>query len=280
LLIVEEPQASGGGMVSLSRDTFLARMPLPYEIETSKGVPRAKEWVKQAISWSALALGTIIRVDTREPAIALTFDDGPHPGDTPKVLEILQRHGARATFFMVGKCAAAHPGLVGQVAAAGHAVANHGWDHTSFRLLDSAARKTQIRDTAAALAPHGVALFRPPYGEQSLASRIDAGNAGQKVIGFDVVAEDWRDDSSERIVGRVMRRLRRGSIAVFHDTLYTATDPRYRDRRPLHSALDGLLAELSGEFRFVTVPELLRLGRPVHWHHYHRLPDEYRRRLA
>ena len=71
-----------------------------------------------------------------------------------------------------------------------------------------------------------------------------------------------------------------GSIVVFHDTLYTATDSRFRDRRPLHSALEGLLGELSGEFRFVTVPELLRLGRAVHWHHYHRLPEEYRRRLA
>ncbi len=255
-------------------------MPLPYEIEISKGVPRAKEWVKRAISWSALALGTVIRVDTREPAIAFTFDDGPHPEDTPRVLDILGRHGARATFFMVGESAAAHPGLVAEMAAAGHAVANHGWDHTSFRLLDSAARKAQIRDTAEALAPHGVALFRPPYGEQSLGSRIDAGNAGQRVVGFDVVAEDWRDDPAERIVSRVMRRLRRGSIVVFHDTLYTATDHRFRDRRPLHSALEGLLGELSGEFRFVNVPELLRLGRPVLGHHYHRLPDSYRRQLA
>lgn len=255
-------------------------MPLPYEIELARAGPRAKDWVKRMISWSALALGTIIRVDTREPAIALTFDDGPHPEDTPRVLEVLERHGAKATFFMVGKSAAAQPRLVAEAAAAGHAVANHGWDHTSFRLLGAAQRRAQIRDTAAALAPHGVSLFRPPYGEQSLASRLSAGRAGQSVVGFDVVAEDWRDDPAEIVHGRILRRLRRGSIVVCHDTLYTATAPRYRDRAPLRAALDRLLGELSGEFRFVTLPELLRLGRPVRWHHYHRLPDEYRRRLA
>jgi peptidoglycan/xylan/chitin deacetylase (PgdA/CDA1 family) len=255
-------------------------MQLPYELELSHGAPRAKEWVKRAISLSALALGTIIRVDTREPAIALTFDDGPHPDDTPRVLEVLRRHGARATFFMLGERAAAHRDLVARVAAEGHGVANHGWDHTSFRLLSSAERRAHIARTAAALAPQGVALFRPPYGEQSLASRLDAGRAGQRVVGFDVVAEDWRDDPAAALVGRVMRRLRRGSIVVFHDTLYTATDPRFRARGPLLEALDDLLGRLSGDFRFVTVPELFRLGRPVLWHHYHRLPDEYRRRLA
>ncbi len=255
-------------------------MPLPYELELTRAVPRAKEWVKGAISLSAHALGTIIRVKTREPAIAFTFDDGPHPVDTPRALEVLARHGARATFFMVGKSAHAHPETVAQVVREGHAVANHGWDHSSFRLLGSAQRHEQIRQCAAALAPHGTALFRPPYGEQSLASRLDAGRAGQRVVCFDVVAEDWRDDPAERLVERVMRRLRRGSIVVFHDTLYTTTDPRYRDRGPLLEALDTLLGRLSGEFRFVTVPQLLHLGRPVLWHHYHRLPDSYRERLA
>jgi len=99
-------------------------------------------------------------------------------------------------------------------------------------------------------------------------------------VTFDVVAEDWRDDPAAALVSRVMRRLRRGSIVVFHDTLYTATDPRYRDRGPLLAALDELLGRLAGDFRFITVPELLLLGRPVLWHHYHRLPDSYRRQLA
>ncbi|HSF42943.1 MAG TPA: polysaccharide deacetylase family protein [Thermoanaerobaculia bacterium] len=255
-------------------------MSLPYEIEIASGLPRGKELAKTLISWSALPLGSVIRVATREPAIALTFDDGPHPEDTPRVLEALERHGARGTFFMVGKSAHRYPEVVARAAAAGHTVANHSWDHPSFRRIDGRYRRAQIRWCAEALAPHGAKLFRPPFGEQSVASRLDALGSGHRVIWGDVIAEDWRDDPADVLVQRVMRRLRRGSIALFHDTLYTTTDERFRDRGPLLAALDTLLGKLSGEYRFVTVPELLALGRPVRWHHYYRLPVDFHRGLV
>lgn len=255
-------------------------MSLPYEAEIASGPPRAKELVKGLISWSALPLGSIVRVATREPAIALTFDDGPHPEDTPRVLDVLERHGARGTFFMVGKNAHRYPEVVARAAAAGHTVANHSWDHSSFRRIDGTYRRAQIRWCAEALAPHGAKLFRPPYGEQSVASRLDALRSGHRVIWGDVIAEDWRDDPADVLLKRVMRRLRRGSIALFHDTLYTTTHERFRDRTPLVEALDTLLGRLSGEHRFVTVPELLSLGRPVFWHHYHRLPVDFHRGLV
>src|SRR5262245_56809812 len=123
----------------LARATLPPRMPpapspplLPYEEQLASGVPRAKEVVKGLISWSALPLGSIVRVATHEPAIALTFDDGPHPEETPRVLEILERHGARGTFFMVGKSARRYPEVVARAAEGGHALANHSWDHPSF----------------------------------------------------------------------------------------------------------------------------------------------------
>src|SRR5436305_9326701 len=117
---------------------------LPYEAELAAGLPRAKERVKRLIAWSSLPLGSVIRVDTGEPAIALTFDDGPHPVETPRVLELLERHGARGTFFMVGKSARRHPEIVARAAAAGHAVANHSWDHPSFRRIRGSYRRAQI----------------------------------------------------------------------------------------------------------------------------------------
>jgi peptidoglycan/xylan/chitin deacetylase (PgdA/CDA1 family) len=254
--------------------------PLPYETQLAAGVPRAKEAVKGLISWSALALGSIVRVATREPAIALTFDDGPHPEETPAVLEILERHGARGTFFMVGKSARRHPEIVARAAAGGHAVANHSWDHPSFRRIGGRYRRAQIRWCGEALGPHGARLFRPPFGEQSLASRLDALRCGYRVVLWDVVAEDWSDHPADFLVQRVMRRLRRGSIVVFHDTLYTTTEERYRDRGPMRQALEALLDRLAKTYRFVTVPELLRLGRPVRWHHYHRLPLDFHRQLV
>src|SRR5215813_2722034 len=106
---------------------------LPYEAELASGVPRAKEVVKGVISWSTLPVGSLIRVATREPAIALTFDDGPDPRETPRVLDVLERHGARGTFFLVGKSVERYPEIVARAAAAGHALANHSWDHLSFR---------------------------------------------------------------------------------------------------------------------------------------------------
>jgi len=99
------------------------------------------------------------------------------------------------------------------------------------------------------------------------------------VVVWDVVAEDWRDDPAETLLARMLRRLRRGSIVLLHDTLHAATEERFRDRRPLRAALAALLERLAGRYRFVTVPELMRLGRPVRWPHFYRMPESYRRKL-
>lgn len=243
--------------------------PLPYEIELQAGnVPRAKELVKGALSVSALPLGSVIRVATTDPVIALTFDDGPHPEDTPPLLEILERHGARGTFFMVGKSASRWPDLVKRVSEGGHAIANHTWDHLSMPLLAGRYRRSQIEWCARTLAPYGTPLFRPPYGEQSLGSRLDVLRAGHDVICWDVIAEDWRDDPAEVLLARIYRRLRRGSIVLLHDTLYTSVEESWRDRAPMRAAVEQLLVDLKDRFWFVTVPELLKLGRPFRWHWY------------
>ena len=105
--------------------------------------------------------GSTFAVATDERLMALTFDDGPDPEHTPRLLEVLARHGAKATFFMVGARAARHPELVARVAAEGHEIGNHGWDHPSLPALPSAAVAEQLERTRAVLAPHGQALMRP-----------------------------------------------------------------------------------------------------------------------
>lgn len=239
-------------------------------VQPRGAVPFTKGLVKRALSESAFVLGSIIRVSTAEPVIALTFDDGPHPEDTPPLLDLLERYGARGTFFMVGKSARRWPELVRRVAEGGHAIGNHTWDHLSMPSLTGRFRRRQLAWTQEALGPQGSKLFRPPYGEQSLGSRLDAARAGLDVVCWDVIAEDWRDDPAEAMLARIYRRLRRGSIVLFHDTLYTTTDERYRDRGPMREAVETLLRDLGDRYRFVTVPELLRLGRPVRWHWYQR----------
>jgi peptidoglycan/xylan/chitin deacetylase (PgdA/CDA1 family) len=248
----------------------MARNALAAAAPPRGAVPFAKGLVKRALSESAFVLGSIIRVSTAEPVLALTFDDGPHPEDTPPLLDLLERHGARGTFFMVGKSARRWPELVRRVAEGGHAIGNHTWDHLSMPSLTGRFRRRQLAWTQEALGPHGAKLFRPPYGEQSLGSRLDALRAGLDVVCWDVIAEDWRDDPAEAMLARIYQRLRRGSIVLFHDTLYTTTEERYRDRRPTRETVEALLRDLGDRYRFVTVPELLKLGRPVRWHWYQR----------
>src|SRR4051794_22611330 len=166
--------------------------PLPYEAELASGAPRAKEAVKGLISWSTLPLGSLIRVATREPAIALTFDDGPDPRETPRVLDVLERHGARGTFFQVGKSVERHPDIVARTAAAGHALANHSWDHPSFRQIRGSYRRAPIRWCGGALAPpRGTPLFRPPLGGQSPPPRPGAPRRRPPVVFLGVGAAGW-----------------------------------------------------------------------------------------
>ncbi|HEX4954582.1 MAG TPA: polysaccharide deacetylase family protein [Thermoanaerobaculia bacterium] len=245
-----------------------------------KPSPNLRSFARGLVELSAAATGTLIRVQTGEPAVALTFDDGPDPHWTPLLLELLARYGARATFFMVGKQALAHRAVVERVAAEGHAIGNHTWDHPSFPTLRAPYRRAQLRWAREALAPWGDQLFRPPYGHQSLASQLDAVALGYRVVAWNAVAEDWLDDPAELLVARVERRLGPGSIVLFHDRLATFIDPRHADRGPTLEAVEQLLTRHAGRYRFVTVPELLALGRPRRWHFYRRPDLDWLRRLA
>jgi peptidoglycan/xylan/chitin deacetylase (PgdA/CDA1 family) len=207
--------------------------------------------------------GTTTCVATQDPVAALTFDDGPHPVYTPCLLDILQRHQAHATFFMVGEMAQKHPQLVRRVAQEGHAVGNHSWDHQFFPSLPGRGRREQIRACERALAPYGQRLFRPPYGAQSLASRLDAFWLRYQVIAWSVDAKDWREHDADWMADRLTEGIRPGSIVLLHDAIYRSRQsvPQY-NREPMLAALTLFLERLAGRFRFVTVPELLRHGRP------------------
>jgi peptidoglycan/xylan/chitin deacetylase (PgdA/CDA1 family) len=206
-------------------------------------------------------LGTVTRVNTPDPLVALTFDDGPDPDSTPCLLEILERHGARATFFMLGDAAAKYPALVKRVAQAGHAIGNHSWDHPSFPLVGGRERRQQIRRCAAALAPYGERFFRAPYSDLNLAGRLDLFFLGYRIVMFDVYTHDWCGGDARTIADQLEQRTRPGSIIVLHDRLADALETRYFERTPMLEALDTFLERTKCRFRFVTVPALLRHGR-------------------
>jgi peptidoglycan-N-acetylglucosamine deacetylase len=228
-------------------------------------------------------MGPITHVETQDEVAALTFDDGPHPEYTPRLLQVLERFQARATFFMVGEAAQRHAEIVRWVAQAGHTIGNHSWDHPSFPLLTGRERREQIRACARAIAPYGLRIFRPPYGEQSITSRLDTLLLGYQVVTWNLNVGDWWDDDAQRMADLAASGIQPGSVIVFHDALFDSGDPKLGpkltrkanvNREAMLAAVKMLLERLQSRFRFITVPELLRHGQPVRQNVYFKDEEE------
>lgn len=223
-----------------------------------------------------LAIGTLYRVATRgAPLVALTFDDGPDPESTPRVLELLARHGAGATFFMVGRNAERHADLVARVAREGHVVGNHTHGHRDMPALSYRRRRAELAACSRALGEVESPLFRPPKGLQSPGSYAVARLMGYQVVGWSAEIEDWRSTDGAWLEARLRERIYPGCIVDLHDSLFEPSVPEARDRGPLLAALDGVLAELGSTYRFVTVPELLEAGEPVRVPWFVRTEDDW-----
>ncbi len=205
-------------------------------------------------------LGVITHVATDESAVALTFDDGPNPDSTPRLLDVLARHGARATFFMVGEMAQRHPALVDAVARGGHAIGNHSWNHPSFPAVSAAERMNQVERCETQIAAHSRKLFRPPFGDLDWPARLQLFMRGYRVIGWNASASDWEQRDAAWITAEVQRQLKPGGIVLMHDQLFAYSDADRCARDDMLAAVDALLER--NEFRFVTVPELLTMGAP------------------
>lgn len=172
--------------------------------------------VQPPLIYRALFPEAVWRVQAQGRKVAfLTFDDGPVPEATPRVLEILARYDVKATFFMVGDNARRYPALYEAVKAAGHAVGNHTMHHmrgrkTSFRRY--------IRDVLEANDLLQTPMFRPPHGLLSFRqARLIQKHLN--MVMYDVVTRDYaRHITPDEVVDNVRRYARNGSIIVFHDS--------------------------------------------------------------
>lgn len=202
-------------------------------------------------------------METTSPVVALTFDDGPHPEHTPRVLGLLRDLGVRATFFVVGESAALHPELVDRIRADGHEVANHSWSHPSFPRLSRARRAEEVRRWREWMSVRGVrsGLFRFPWGHQMPASRLELTLAGWTVVGWDVDPGDYVPGrSGSEILERLGAEAAPGSIVLLHDVLH---DDPGRSRDGTLEAVEGFLGRGGAGLSPVTLSELLAMGRPV-----------------
>ncbi|MBB2909122.1 peptidoglycan/xylan/chitin deacetylase (PgdA/CDA1 family) [Streptosporangium becharense] len=180
--------------------------------------------------------------------VALTYDDGPGP-ETGRLLDILGRFGARATFFSVGSNASAHPELLVRMRDEGHLVANHTWSHRDLTALSSARISDQLTRAQQSITQsigQVPTLMRPPYGSAdghvaSLAARL-----GMSVVHWSVDSRDRRTSDPREIVERVVGQTRPGAIVLMHDVYGATVD-----------AAPEILRRLGEEgYIFVTVPEL------------------------
>jgi len=154
--------------------------------------------------------------------VALTFDDGPSPVHTPKVLDLLDEAGVKATFFVIGKKAEAHPEVVREIARRGHALGSHGYAHPrTFSLLSKAAVRADIERSLRAIeAITGTrpTLFRPPIGHTNpriakVVEELELSVVGWSVRGLDGIASSQAD----AVATRVSRGLEDGAIVLLHD---------------------------------------------------------------
>ena len=163
----------------------------------------------------------VSRLPSSERVVALTFDDGPHPDVTPRVLEILRGHGVHATFFVIGKWAERHPELVRRIAEDGHVVGNHSYAH-SYRfwaLLPSALERELGRTERAIEAASGARSrwFRAPVGMKSPWLSVVLRRRGLRLASWNVRFLDRGPADPARIRKRLRRRLVPGSILLLHD---------------------------------------------------------------
>jgi peptidoglycan/xylan/chitin deacetylase (PgdA/CDA1 family) len=196
--------------------------------------------------WSQFLVDSVYRLPrgAQDRAIAFTFDDGPDPETTPRVLELLARHKAKATFFCVGARAAKYPALVRRIVAEGHAVGSHTYDHSNaFHFRSPSAQRAEVeRGITAVEAATGVRpkLFRPPQGLRTpLLRDALARLPGLVCVTWTERGLDAIGRSADAIVRRLDPAVRPSAILTLHDGAGLSGT---MDRGPTVEALERLLA--------------------------------------
>jgi peptidoglycan-N-acetylglucosamine deacetylase len=199
--------------------------------------------------------GVLFYVPTEARRVALTIDDGPHPATTPVVLDVLAARGARATFFLVGERARAHPDLVARIATEGHELGNHGLRERASAALSEAELAASLDETHAALARFGpVVLFRPGSGWVTRRVLRAATRRGYRCVLGLVYPHDAQLGWRRYGVWDVLRRVRPGAIVIVHEGR--------PERAGVARALDEILPALTRRgYEVTTVSTLLGDGR-------------------
>jgi peptidoglycan/xylan/chitin deacetylase (PgdA/CDA1 family) len=203
-------------------------------------------------------------------AVALTFDDGPDPHFTPMVIDVLKKHGVRATFFVLGRQAELYPHILREIINSGSEIANHSYSHPSFSLLSVAERLSELKNCQRAIGKSGKRIFRPPYGHASSKTPFWASVLNFTTVNWSADAKDWEDNDHASILRLLNEHVKPGAVVLLHDRLENATDARLFDRQGLVTALDKFLEKKGSEMSFRPISEMNSLYEPIcqNWDDY------------
>ncbi len=196
-------------------------------------------------------------VNTSRPVVALTFDDGPHPEYTPKLLDILRNQGVRATFYVIGRNVDTYPEIARRIVSEGHEIANHTWSHPALTSIGAARLRQEIEKTTDAIqrvTGRRPTNMRPPYG--AVNDRVRQAmfrDYGMDVIMWSCDPLDWKRPGADVVRRRLVEGATPGGILLAHD-IHPGTI----------EAMPGTIQELKAKgYGFATVSQLLALQEPA-----------------
>ena len=209
--------------------------------EAASGAPKPATWFS---------------VNVDGPYIAMTFDDGPSPATTPRLLDILKQRNIKVTFFMIGQNAQANPTIVQRILAEGHEIGNHTWTHPQLSKLSDDLVTEELNKTQNAIKSacgYTPVLMRPPYGAITARQKDWIEKLfGLSVIIWSVDPFDWKRPGESVIEQRILAGARPGAIILSHDIHKQTVDA-------MPATLDALAAK---GFKFVTVSQLIAMNKP------------------
>ncbi len=201
---------------------------------------------------------TFVGLEPGSRELALTYDDGPNDPWTLRLLDVLERHSVKATFFVVGRFVAQKPEIVRAVVAAGHELGIHTWDHPNLIFAASAEVRSQIERTQSVIFDTtGVrcSLMRPPFGARRPATLRVIRKLGLEPVMWNVTCYDWKATTPQRILAQVDRQMRGGDVILLHDGGYRQMGA---DRSHSVEASDRIIRKYKDEgYGFATVSQMM-----------------------